>query len=402
MTDSIPGDAPPADPAPPPPPPPPQSPPLARSGTDRYIAGVCGGLGAHFGIAPAGLPPRFRGADVRGWRWVHPLPRGVGAASAGRRRYRLGQVWRLGPALGMDPRSTRALLYVLVALAALILFGSSLHVAHQGVLAGLTLLAVGIILLVYERQHSPFAAPGGAAPSAPAAYAAGTFSTPATDAPATAWQPRSAPRPRSILGLVTVAAALLATGVVALLDTEGVVTVSVATCLAIALMVVGAGLIAGAWFGRSRFLIVLGALLIPLTVASTLVDEPLTGGTGNVIVAPQGLVDLRGQYHLAAGQLTVDLSQIPLSSSAVVSVTVAFGKLTVIVPSQANVVIAAHAGAGHIDLFGATDDGLNIDSPVTQSPSPGGGTLHLALSVGFGQIEVVDSAGNRPVPAPAQ
>ena len=48
---------------------------------------------------------------------------------------------------------------------------------------------------------------------------------------------------------------------------------------------------------------------------------------------------------------------------------------------------------------GATDDGLNIDSPVTQSPNPGGGTLHLALSVGFGQVQVVDSASS---PTPAQ
>ncbi len=398
MTDSIPGGTAPATPAPPPPPPPSHSPPLARSGTDRYIAGVCGGLGAHFGIAPVLFRIGFVALTFAGGlgfilylaAWVL-LPRAGTGAGPGRHGG-----W--GGPTGMDPRSTRVLLYVLLALAALILFGSSLHVAHEGVLAGLALLAVGIFLLVYERQHSIAAAPSGAEASAPAAYAAGTFSTPAAVAPGAVWQPQGAPRQRSVLGLVTVAAALLTVGVVALLDTAGVVTVSVATCLAIVLMVVGAGLVAGAWFGRSRFLIVLGALLIPLTIASTLVDEPLTGGTGNVIVAPQGLVDLRGQYHLAAGQLTLDLSQIPLSSSAVVSVTVAFGKLTVIVPSQSNVVIAAHAGAGHLDLFGATDDGVNIDSPLTQAPSPGGGTLHLALSVGFGQIEVVDSASN-PVPA---
>ena len=115
----------------------------------------------------------------------------------------------------------------------------------------------------------------------------------------------------------------------------------------------------------------IGALLVPLTLAATLVDEPLTGGTGNVIVAPQGLADLQGQYHLAAGQLTVDLSQVPLNASPTVNVTVAVGRLTVAVPPQANVYVAAHAGAGHIDLFGATDDGVNIDSPVSQSPSPG-------------------------------
>ena len=44
-------------------------------------------------------------------------------------------------------------------------------------------------------------------------------------------------------------------------------------------------------------------------------------------------------------------------------------------------------------ILGAPDDGFNIDSPMSQSPSPGGGTLHLALSVGFGEIQVVDSTG---------
>jgi hypothetical protein len=43
--------------------------------------------------------------------------------------------------------------------------------------------------------------------------------------------------------------------------------------------------------------------------------------------------------------------------------------------------------------------GVNIDSPVSQSPSPGGGIFHLALSVGFGEVDVVDSGGT---PAPGQ
>lgn len=245
MTDSIPGGPPPAASAPPPPPPP-GSTPLARSPTDRYIAGVCGGLGAHFGVAPLVFRLGFVALTFAGGAGIilyvaawALLPE----AGAGRHGG-----WR-GPALG-DRNVMRLVVYALLLFAALILGASVLHVAADGVIVGLGLLGIGVVLLMQERERStpgvpiaPFAAP-------PAAYAAGGFSTPAATEPVATWEPQ-APRPRSVLGLVTVAAALLAVGVVALLDTTGVAGLSLATCLAIALIVVGVGLVAGAWFGRS-------------------------------------------------------------------------------------------------------------------------------------------------------
>ncbi len=394
MTDSIPGDPPPAAPAPPPPPSP-GSTPLARSRTDRYIAGVCGGLGAHFGVAPVFFRLGFVALTFAG---------GVGLilyiaaclllpdAGTGRQ---LG--WSRS-AVG-DRGTTRLVVYALLAFAALILAFSTIHLAGDGVVVGLALLGTGVFLLAQERERSGHLAPMTPTTAAPAGYAAAAFGAPAAAQPEGTWTPQALRRPRSVLGLLTVAAALLAVGVVALLDAAGVASLGIASCLAIALIVVGAGLVAGTWFGRSRMLFVIGALLVPLTFSATLVSEPLTGGTGNVIVAPQSLADLKGQYHLAVGQLTVDLSQLPLSASPTVTVTVALGRLTVVIPPQADVYVAAHTGAGHIDLFGATDDGINIDSPISQSPSPGGGRLHLALSVGFGEIDVVDSTG---APAPGQ
>jgi hypothetical protein len=262
---------------------------------------------------------------------------------------------------------------------------------------GLALVGVGVLLFVREGRQPAWGFNQAPVSDPPMQYAAGAFAPAAVTSPLPQWASSRPRRPRSILGLVTVATALLAVGVAALLDSAGVVSVSVGTGAAIALIVVGAGLIAGSWFGRSRALIALGILLIPFTAAATLVNEPLSGGTGNVVVAPQSLAEVHGQYHLAAGNLTVDLSQIPFTASRDVSVTVAVGNLTVVVPPLANVDVHAHAGAGHIDLFGATDDGVDIDSPASRSLSPGEGTLHLALSVGLGQVDLV-----YPSSAPAQ
>ena len=275
----------------------------------------------------------------------------------------------------------------------MIVFAGSGHAGHEGIVWGLALLGIGVFLLVEDRREWIPTVGAASLPLPQAPYAAAAFTTSAPTAAAAPWPDGPPARPRSLLGVVTVAAALLAIGLVALLDSAGVVSVSVATCAAIALIVVGAGVIAGAWVGRSRGLIILGALLVPFTAATALVDQPLSGGAGNVIVAPQTLSELHSQYHLAAGQLTVALSQLPLGASPTVNVTVALGKLTVVLAPQANFYVAAHAGAGRIDILGAPDDGFNIDSPVSQSPSPGAGTLHLALSVGFGEIQVVDSTG---------
>jgi hypothetical protein len=73
---------------------------------------------------------------------------------------------------------------------------------------------------------------------------------------------------------------------------------------------------------------------------------------------------------------------------------VALGKLTVVLALQANFFIAAHAGAGRIDILGTPGRRLQHRfTDESQSPSPGGGRLHLALRVGFGEIQVVDSTG---------
>jgi len=141
------------------------------------------------------------------------------------------------------------------------------------------------------------------------------------------------------------------------------------------------------------------ALLLPVAAAAALVNEPLSGGTGDVHASPQVVADVRGEYHLAAGQLTLDLSQVDFSAAnATVTATVALGQLTVIVPAGVTVDMQGHAGAGEIDLLGHVVDGLNIDAA---SVAAGGATetVHLNLRVGFGQVNVVRAPAVPAAPA---
>jgi phage shock protein PspC (stress-responsive transcriptional regulator) len=361
------------------------------------VAGVAGGLGEHFVVDPVIFRILFVLLSFAG---------GLGLLL-----YVAG--WFLIPETGATQRPAwDALVHVqrqpwrawvggiLVVVAVLVTAGN-LHLAHQGVLWGIALLAVGVLLLVQERWQpaSTHVAPQ---PVGPAAYAAASFpGSGGTDAGAVPWAPVRATRERSILGVVTVAAALLAVGVAALLDSAGVVSVSLGIGAAIALIIVGGGLVAGTWFGRSRALIVVGILLLPFTVAAMLVREPLIGGTGDVSASPVVLADVQSQYHLVAGQLTVDLTRVPFGgSSPTVTATVALGQLTLVVPPGLNVDVRGHVGAGEIDLLGAIDDGINIDSTASNSAAGSAGTLHLDLSVGFGQIRVVSSAAAADSPSP--
>jgi phage shock protein PspC (stress-responsive transcriptional regulator) len=388
MTDSNPSTAP-----PPPPPPPAAHRPLARSADHRVIAGVCGGIGDYFHIDPVIVRIAFVLLTVFGGfgvllylgAWLL-LPEASGSVQVGP-----------APFTRLQYRNGRTLMAVILIVVAVFVFADNFSPDHRGLLWGLALVGVGVFLLVQERWQPATSYP--TARSGPAAtYAAASFPAAASTYATPVWSPTiRTPRPRSILGMVTIATALLALGVAALLDSAGLVSVSVATGAAIALIIVACGLIAGTWFGRSRALIVLGVLLIPFTAAATLVHEPLTGGTGNVTVAPQRLADVSGPYHLIAGKLTVDLSQVSVGSgSQSLTATVAFGQLTVVVPPGMNLDVHGHVGAGQVNLLGAFDSGLNIDSAVTLTPSATTGALHLYLSAGFGEVDVVNNPVGNP------
>ena len=70
-------------------------------------------------------------------------------------------------------------------------------------------------------------------------------------------------RERSRLGPITLASALLAVGGAALLNNIGLTSLTGGQLGALALIVLGAGLVVGAWWGRARWLTFIGLLLLP-------------------------------------------------------------------------------------------------------------------------------------------
>ena len=407
-------------------------PPLVRSRTDRKIAGVAGGLAAYLGVEPLWIRIAFV---------VISIPGGLGVLL-----YLLG--WVLIPEEGEPAaigegllehlrRAPTWLAILLFVVAGIVFFDRPWGPPSFWAVA---LIGVGIWLYHNDTHRQP---PAGGPPVGPPAGgmpltgstppAGGTPATggtppaanpPAFDAPPPpsyqaaagagypspagyAARPVAVPRPRrprSFLGRYTAAAILVVLGLTAAFDNIGAVNVAGRVYPALALLVVGAGLIVGAFWGRSRGLILAGLLILPVAAAASLVRVPLRGGTGQRLYAPITLQAVSPEYHLAAGQLHLDLTQLPASawtSTVHTRLRVAAGDIEVVVPSDVAVDFRGHTGAGDIYLFDVVRNGIDVTLrslvPGAQPASP---RLVLDAEASVGQIRVIRGAAPAPV-APA-
>ena len=283
---------------------------------------------------------------------------------------------------------------------------------HPAVFWGVALIGVGLLLFFKgtdrdERGPSTLP-PGTAGPMAPppaisagpAAYAAPTTTVPlpppgqatVSAAPAVGVPRR---RERSSLGWITIGTLLVAIAVAVLLDSAGAISLSLAQYLALAISVLGLGLLAGARWGRARWLIAPAILLVPPLLAASLVQVPLRGGVGQRYYRPAAESDVGSVYRLAVGQLVVDLRDVPFGSQhRHLTVTVGLGQVQVVVPRNVSIVVVARSGAGQASLFDQIYDGLKVDVTRTYEPPGASGQLQLDIEAGLGQVVLTHEPQN--------
>ncbi|WP_198663328.1 PspC domain-containing protein [Jiangella endophytica] len=399
---------------------------LRRSRSDRVVAGVLGGLGRRLGIDPVVL----RVATV-----VLAIFGGVGVLL-----YAIG--WLVVPAEDEE----RSILDQAIGRGenrrpgtvplALLLAGVGL-ISGIGIVAGtwdggvLLLLAVmGVYLLLRrradddERSGSDVPQEAGfgsyvydpsVAPAAPGGTATGT--TPVTPTgpagPTSGWPegpdwgpppvpPAPAPEPppakpakqRSVLGLITFCLALVSVGVLAVNDATWA-EYPPAIYVAVPLGIVALGLLVGAWYGRSRGLIVLGFLLAIALVPATWLSQWDYHNSGNITrtYTTADQIPTTTQSY-GAGEIHYDLSGLTLTDAETVRLDVeqGAGNLTITLPPDVDVRLTrATVGAGNLTVFGERQDGLGQEvkgTTDTGTDGPGGGTLVLDVELGLGELEV--------------
>lgn len=196
-------------------------------------------------------------------------------------------------------------------------------------------------------------------------------------------------RKRPYAAVVT-GALLVVVGGLWLLDATDVVDLRVAIVLPAVLAVIGLALIVGAFDGPHPGLVVAGVFvsLAVLAVAAAPPDA-FHGGIGERTIRVTDQADLLTRYDVGLGELSIDLSDLDLTESAVMEATVGAGDLTITLPRDLAVDIDASAGAGQVDLFGEVNEGLSVTNTYTSDGFESATvTLTLDLDVAAGNIEV--------------
>jgi hypothetical protein len=172
-----------------------------------------------------------------------------------------------------------------------------------------------------------------------------------------------------------------------LLDLSGAANVDVTVVLALGIVVVGAALLVGTWFGRARSLVFVGLLLTFAASVTAAIGMPLRGGFGERVYRPQAASEVRHRYELAIGHLVVDLSHVSDARPLHVQVRDAIGQIEITVPFDADVTVHGRSNIGALGLFRDPDDGgLDIRNTVHSRGS--GEPIDIDARVGIGAVRV--------------
>jgi hypothetical protein len=201
-----------------------------------------------------------------------------------------------------------------------------------------------------------------------------------------------AAKTRSPLGRLVLSLALFGVGIVALIDVAGA-RVPASVYFAVALTVVAAGLLAGAWYGRARWLIAVGAVLsVLLAITAAVEGANWTADHQTVTWQPAGFEQVQPSYSLDAGNAVLDLSGVNFTGhTTLVDVHVSAGNLTVVLAPTVDARINSTVAIGNATVLGQHWNGIGQSQhTVTDNgvDGPGGGTLTLTATVNVGNLEV--------------
>jgi phage shock protein PspC (stress-responsive transcriptional regulator) len=387
-------------------------PPLRRSIGDRKIAGVAGGLGRYFNVDPLIFRVVLVTLAVFG--------------GSGLLLYAIG--WLLVPEDGDDESeasrlvngraTTKIIGGILLAVVGLVVVGNFARTSFG--FGGFAAL-VAVVLAAYlisrgdNSERPPASSPPTPAPQpAPfytppvaSAYGQTTGTAYATVPPPVApppppyqgfappapapWTP-PAPRPRSPLGRVTLSLALVVAGVLTSWNLATTHDVPAEVVLAACLGVVGLGLVVGAFAGRARGLIVLGAALLVATSIAGISHIGLRGGVGDRTWAPRSVAGLHDTYRVGIGEATLDLTRLQLAPGQTVDLRVrqGIGDLEIILPAGVSADVDTEVNAGEIRLpYGTAQDGTSLHRRYIDPRDGTAPVITIDADLGIGSLEVL-------------
>jgi phage shock protein PspC (stress-responsive transcriptional regulator) len=382
---------------------------LRRSTSNRYVAGVAGGLGRHFNIDPTILRVLlvvltfFGGAGLVIYAvcWLFVPEDGADHATIH---------------VGSEPR--KILLLAAAGVAFLLAIGDAFNGFDSGWPIVSIAVLVALVLIIRDRRSggsavvptTPAAPAPSADPLAPTSWTAtspsGTEDTEDTEVlPASAqppaWQPppgRPAlvpPRPKRT-GIIwfwpTLALIAVGLGVLGVYDNSHHVADGAYPALALAITAVM--LLVGAVVGRPGGLILIGFLSSLALAGSIVVGGSFGVDAQDIRETPTTAADVHTSYTNTVGSIRLDLTRVSDPAALAghrIHLDLRTGYIEVIVPRSLNVDIDARmAAAGGVSIPGHDSGGFNHSARqhLTAVPASTSAPLVLDLDAKFGQITV--------------
>lgn len=202
--------------------------------------------------------------------------------------------------------------------------------------------------------------------------------------------PPAAPREHSLLGRLTFGVMLLGLGVLALLDTIETIPIDAHPrhYLALAVTILGVGLLVGSIAGRARWLILVGAIMVPTLMFSPVFEYEWNSAGFDRRVRPVTMSELDQVQEIDFGTLVIDLRELPWDGEEVLlDASVDVGRLEIYIPSGVGIVGRASVDIGRVSEPGRSSGGLG--DPNLNWDQPGElGTVLLDAEVDVGSIEI--------------
>ncbi|WP_063039023.1 PspC domain-containing protein [Nocardia pseudovaccinii] len=187
-------------------------------------------------------------------------------------------------------------------------------------------------------------------------------------------------RPRSRLTPVVLGLAILAAAGAGALAASGVEWMTPGRIGAVALAVIGLGLVIGAFLRRGFGLLVLTAPLAGFVVLASMLGpiEFDSATVGDRTWAPTSMADLAPKYELTVGTGTLDLRSLNLTESRTVEVAVRLGDARILLPEGMAVRTDCTVNLGDV----------NCPTGITGPHADGAPVLDLKVHVRTGNAEV--------------
>jgi phage shock protein PspC (stress-responsive transcriptional regulator)/predicted membrane protein len=367
---------------------------LRRPKQGRIVAGVAAGIADRLGVE----------------RWVVRLAFVLLSAGGGSGVLLYVAAWLLMPEEGEpisvgqrwanQANSTRPWIGVLLVLIAAAILFSNLPFFDGGLLFPTALLVIGILLYRGDLPGIQWKAkPRDPTTPAPNYMETTTDMSTASDsstltqtiAPVVS-KPRTPPSP---LGRITVGVAIISLGLLAVIDRfTPAMDAEPRHYFALAVTILGLGILTGAFVGKARWLIPIGLLLLPPMIGTSVADAYEGSWQTPQLVRPREFASLAPMYEKGAGELMIDLTDLPWNGEVItVGAEVGVGELQLRVPAGVAVEAQGDVGIGEFATEENTNGGFGVERMFTLEGT-GVGTVVANLSVGMGRI-FVDTEGGR-------